>query len=655
MSSAQKIIQAAAGNAGGGPGPNVEELFSTYLYEGNGSTQTITNGIDLAGEGGMVWAKSRSNTQSHNVHDTERGGTKSLQTNVTTQELTIANAITSFNSDGFTLGGGWNTVAAGNIASWTFRKAPKFFDVVTYTGDGVAGREIAHNLGCKPGMIIIKSTSDVRNWIVWFNDESLLTSGFTGFLNNNNAFGSGLNAYFDYYGLDPNNAYVYDGGSDAVFRLGSDSQTNGSGFTYVAYLFAHNDGDGNFGETGDQDIIKCGSYTGNGTFLDGPEIDLGFEPQWLLIKSTGSESWRIADNMRGIAMGTAGAYLSADLNNLEAGSFGAELQPTGFKVTSNNADLNSNGQDYIYLAIRRGPMKTPESGTEVFAMDTWGGGPPAFTSGFPVDMAFTKDVDSNGPQWYWVDRLRGLPSLSSDSTAAETTAGLGTDGNFDFQDGWYNKSSTVSDYQSWMFRRAPGFFDVVAYTGDGSSSRSIPHNLGVVPEMMIFKQRNDPQVWAVYHKDLTGKYLILSGTNAGLTDGVRFLGTSSTDVTLGSDNDVNQSTYTYIAYLFASLPGVSKVGSYTADASGNVASIDLGFVPRFVLIKSTTDTTSWLVYDTVRGIPDGDDPVLVLNTTNGEPSNPGDRIDLTATGFELEPNSGSVSEANETYIYLAIA
>ena len=136
MATKKKLLQAAAGQAGGGAGLNVEEVFSTYLYDGTGATQSITNNIDLSGEGGMTWLKARSLTAYDNsVYDTERGATKRIVTNSTNEEFTRTGGLTSFNSDGFTLGNAGDENESGaTIVSWTFRKAPKFFDVVTYTG-----------------------------------------------------------------------------------------------------------------------------------------------------------------------------------------------------------------------------------------------------------------------------------------------------------------------------------------------------------------------------------------------------------------------------------------------------------------------------------------------------------------------------------------
>ena len=149
----------------------IEDVFSTYLYTGNGSTQTITNGIDLAGKGGMVWFKSRTNAAAnHLLYDTNRGATAALFPNLTNATQTTSTGLTAFGPSGFDIGSslGLNESAAA-IASWTFRKAPKFFDVVTYTGTGTA-HNIAHSLGVVPGCIIVKRTDTTGNWPVYHKD-----------------------------------------------------------------------------------------------------------------------------------------------------------------------------------------------------------------------------------------------------------------------------------------------------------------------------------------------------------------------------------------------------------------------------------------------------------------------------------------------------
>ena len=269
---ASKIVAAAASSAGGGT-TDIDEVFSTFLYDGNGGTQSITNNIDLSGEGGLVWIKQRDATRDHYLFDTARGVTKYIRTNVTDAESTLSTTLTAFNSNGFSLG---NRAAindsGGDYVSWTFRKAPKFFDVVTYTGNATV-RTIAHNLGSTPGMIIIKKTSGTGPWYV-FHRSSTDTDGKIGLqLNESDAQGDFGNTHWDVSEM-----------SSTHFGLGNMGNMNGSGNTYVAYLFAHNNNDGGFGPDSDQDIIKCGSYTGNGNSSNGTEVNLGFEPQFLMVK-----------------------------------------------------------------------------------------------------------------------------------------------------------------------------------------------------------------------------------------------------------------------------------------------------------------------------------------------------------------------------------
>ena len=163
---ASKIVAAAASGVGGA-GLDVDEVFSTFLYTGNATTRNIQNGVDLT-EGGLVWTKCRNATDGHQLYDTERGVTKRLKSESSDAEGTDTNEVTAFNSNGYTLnqdGGGTN--GNGNTyVSWTWRKAPKFFDVVTYTGTGSA-QNISHNLGSVPGMILVKKTNASTAWTIF--------------------------------------------------------------------------------------------------------------------------------------------------------------------------------------------------------------------------------------------------------------------------------------------------------------------------------------------------------------------------------------------------------------------------------------------------------------------------------------------------------
>ena len=144
MDLTSRLLLAASGGGVAASHVYVDDVFSTYLYDGTGSTQSINNGIDLAGEGGLVWIKDRGATQQHWLFDTERGVQKAIRSNGTNAEYEFTDALSSFNSNGFTSGAATQINTSGNtFASWTFRKAPGFFDVVTYTGNGASSRTIS--------------------------------------------------------------------------------------------------------------------------------------------------------------------------------------------------------------------------------------------------------------------------------------------------------------------------------------------------------------------------------------------------------------------------------------------------------------------------------------------------------------------------------
>ena len=166
----------------------------------------------------------------------------------------------------------------------------------------------------------------------------------------------------------------------------------------------------------------------------------------------------------------------------------------------------------------------------------------------------------------------------------------------------------------YTFRRAPGFVDVVAYTGTGST-RTVSHNLGAVPELIIVKSRSRAINWMVQDKNNGAtNYMQINSTNGTITSSGVWNDTEPTNsVFTVSSNSVNWSGETFIAYLFASLDGISKVGSYTG--TGSNINVDCGFTAgaRFVLIKQSepagtgSNVGDWYVWDSTRGIVSGND------------------------------------------------
>ena len=632
--------------------PNyIEEVFSTHLYTGNGSTQTITNGIDLAGEGGLVWSKERTGTNRHRLYDTVRGGNKSLTSeDADAQDTWTAPYIMTFNSNGYATGL-LNNESSFNYVSWTFRKQPKFFDVVTYTGNDTS-RSISHSLGSVPGCIIIKNVSSSGfNWVVYHRSNSA-----TDFLNLNTTAAVATNA--TYFSSAP---------TSTVFNIGAGGLVNNGSDTYVAYLFAHDAG--GFGLEGTDNVISCGSFTVDGS--GNSSINLGYEPQWLLMKQTNTTgSWIMQDTMRGQTADNGYSRLLADTS-------GAETSTTTGFIRINATGFSTNGAtgltgDHIYIAIRRGPMKVPTSGTEVFAplaRNTNGTNTQITTTLSTVDMVMYGDRNGIfGQNSTVIDRLRGYTKLLRTSgTSSESTNSSAMTG-FDVQKGYglgTDTSGFGTNYSvggpypvvNWQFGRAPGFFDEVCYTGTGAN-RTVAHNLAAVPELMIVKDRTTSWNWIVSGSLIgAANYLVLNGSNTQATNAQFFNNTNPTSsvFSLGTQITTNGSGDNYVAYLFATLAGVSKVGSYTG--TGTTLQIDCGFTggARFVMIKRTDSTGDWYVWDSARGIIAGNDPYLLLNSTAAEVTST-DYIDPYSLGFEISSTApAAINASGGSFIFLAIA
>ena len=639
----------------------IEDVFSTYLYTGNGSTQTVTNGIDLSTKGGLVWSKCRSSDLGgngiHTLIDTVRGVGNRISSELTGGQVFNNNTITAFNSNGFSIGNSpINNTNAATFVSWTFREQAKFFDVVTYTGTG-ANRTISHNLGSVPGCIIVKSTSAVNDWRVYH--RSLATADSALRLNSTAAAGSSSTFW---------NSTAP---TSTQFTVGSDGSVNASGGTYVAYLFAHDAG--GFGLSGADNVISCGSYVGNYSTGGNQNINLGFEPQWVMIKNASDSSadpikcgWQMYDVMRGLNVSGTGSLLLANSSNAQSDAGTISINSQGFNVASPNT--NDQADTYIYIAIRRGPMRTPTSGTSVFSPNiSSGGSTTEITTGFPNDLTIYNRRGGAGANSPFVDRLRGLAPNSSSTSQALISSSTDAEGGYNVGYEFWNTSFKIGSYYGgnsnvfYSLRRAPGFFDVVCYTGTGVA-RTVTHNLAAVPELIIVKKRNASGTeWATYSA-ATGasKFLNLNSTIAATTPSPstgywNSTSPTSTVFSLGNWNDVNQNGATFVAYLFATVADVSKVGSYTG--TGTTKQIDCGFTggARFVLIKRTDSTGDWYVWDRARGIVAGNDPYLLLNSTAAEVTNT-DYIDTYSAGFEISSTAPAAINANGgTFIFLAIA
>ena len=322
------------------------ENFNTVLYTGNGGTNTIT-GVGF--EPDLVWTKSRSNAYSHLLYDSVRGAIKPLISNLTNAETTVANSLTSFDSDGFTLGASDNSNVSGSSVAWNWKAGGTAvsntdgtitttvsanptagFSVMTYTGTGVAG-SIGHGLGVVPKLYIIKQRTDAgNNWIVQ-------TTAVDGSL--------------DYLFLNATNAKGDSGDAlptSSVINISGNNDVNGSGDGIVAYCFADVEG-----------YSKISSYTGNGS-TDGPFVYTGFRPAFVMLKRTDAANvWLIGDNKRlgyNSANPSSNKQLQAQASNAE-GNFDLDYLSNGFKLRNTDSYLNASGGKYIYMAFAENPFK----------------------------------------------------------------------------------------------------------------------------------------------------------------------------------------------------------------------------------------------------------------------------------------------------------
>jgi hypothetical protein len=649
--------KALAASVSAPPAPFVEDVFSTYLYTGNGTTQAIANGIDLAGKGGLIWIKGRAIAYTHQLHDTVRGVGNTIASN-NTDAQSNQGTVSAVSSTGFTASTNSGSFSGTNnngdtYCSWTFAEQAKFFDVVTYTGTGSA-RTVAHNLGSAPGMIIVKRTDSIEDWFVYH--RGITASGGIK-LNNSDAKNDPNNSYWN--STEP---------TSTVFTVGTNGGVNGSGGTYVAYLFAHDAG--GFGTAGTDNVISCGSYTGNGSTQS---ISLGYEPQYILFKNTtDAASWYVVDVMRGLPTGGDDQLLIPNLSaaELTVGDV-INVNATGFDVTTSSV-ANTSGKTYIYMAIRR-PMKVPTTGTSVFnpTKSNAANGTP-ITTNFVVDSQWINYLPGTTTNTAFNDRLRGVSTnatesgryVRSASNAAEATA-------LTYTNNWGNTgylipSATAFDNTVYYsFSRRPGFFDTVCYTGTGSVGNAISHNLTVAPELIIVKGRSGlvgANNWRVLNSFTSTTYqtayldLTDANTSFAYTDnGGLAARPTATTFTVDNVANYNNSSTNYVAYLFATCAGVSKVGSYTGTAAAQT--INCGFTggARFVLIKRTDSTGDWYVWDTARGIISGNDPYLLLNSTAAEVTNT-DYIDPASSGFEISSTApAAINASGGTFIFLAVS
>lgn len=327
-------------------------VMDATLYTGNSTTVTATNAGAFKPD--LVWIKDRTSVASHVLTDSVRGTTKQLFSNLTNAEQTDSNYVTSFNSNGFTVGTGqsgtgvvnnpgdtfvgWQWQAgqgstssntSGSITSTVSVNTTAGFSVVTWTGNGTIGATVGHGLGVAPSMIIVKQRSGTESWATYH-----ISLGATKYLNLNQDIAAATSI------TRWNNTTP----SSTVITFYNDDVTNRSGGTYVAYCWAAIPGYSAFG-----------SYVGNGS-ADGTFVYTGFRPKYVLIKANAVYQWLVWDSVR-TTYNIKGKYFLVDLSNAEDTFDAIDFVSNGFKIRVNHPAVNTSGTTYIYMAFAENPFK----------------------------------------------------------------------------------------------------------------------------------------------------------------------------------------------------------------------------------------------------------------------------------------------------------
>ena len=562
------------------------------------------------------------------------------------------------------------------------------FSIVKYTGNGNAST-VGHGLDVAPEMYIVKSLS-TGNWWTYH-------SGLNG----------GVNPSHYFIRLDLSNAESFNASSGgSIFNSTEPTSTVFSGGTsintsndFIAYCFTSKPG-----------FSKVGSYTGNGS-TSGPIIQTGFEPAFLMIKTTGADGWFMVDNKRNTS-NPRGNRLFANSSVAEASEPGAQVNfyANGFQLTGSGGgqgQTNSNGQTYIYLAIAADGSTATPSLANSFATDIYNGNGSSqniTTTGFKPDFTWIK-CRTNTNQHNLFDSVRGagrlLSSQNTDAQSGNPGNLLGSFNSNGFEVNRNYLSYTAHDntnntypYVAWSWKaggtpsintdgttgnngnvtaavtsivsanQAAGFSiaEFIAPIADGGIGYGAPnygHGLAGTPDLVIFKRVDSASSWMVFSNGNglgPRKRLELNNSTNPANTACDIFNAGPTTVGIGGTCFNESPGSKWITYNFQSISGYSKVGSYTGTgALGNV--INVGFKPTFLMWKKTNGAVGWFLLDGARNTTDVWSARLEPNNSGAEAGPDSYTVTVSNTGFEMTGSfatwTGS-NELNSTYIYLAI-
>ena len=678
-----------------------ESYFNTKLYTGTGSAQSIT-GVGF--EPGLVWTKNIGATASHYLFDSVRGVGKEIYSDLNAVEYTDSTTVTSFDSNGFSLGTGtgvnnsghnfvaWNWKAAssnttnndGTIASTVRASQESGFSIVTYSPNNTVGMSIGHGLSKAPSLVITKRLDTTQDWGVYTNVSTGDTTTNWLSLNDSDAYGSG-----SYMTLKSTTLELPATG--AFWASASSNQ--------VAYCFANIDG-----------YQRIGSYVG--TAGTGPFVYTGFEPAWLMIKEVSNTgNWCIYDNKRD-TVNPNSKVLAANSNNAESSyssGYNVNFYTNGFEIAEDASnDLNTSGSTYMFMAIAANPDTTAPTKANSFKTKiyTGNGGTQSITGvGFKPDLTWVKNRSTTGNHSL-IDSVRGVNkpinpnanNLEQDYPGFTLTSflndGFSVTDNSDGLYGWNGPAGSTyggstGGYVSWNWKALDHDKNLATINNDGSIPSIVSANPAAGFSIVRYTNINTVQQFAVGHglssapqiifqkkygpsSTSTSDWYVITNVIDGSIDYLNLNGTAAkTDMTGSFANfQIGSSTFTdwwtgtdldIINYCFHSVTGYSSIGKYTGNGSTTGPSITVGFRPSWVLIKRTSDTGGWYIFDATRaGSTTAFPKILYANLNNAEYDTTGTAYDgmvitTTATTFEVDFSSAwtNLNASGSTYLYMA--
>ena len=633
MSSQQLLL-----GTGGAKKKYIEDVFSTgghYIsYTGN---QTHPTGMDLTSDDGLTifhryLGGGVGNTMAF-LDTFNRSGNNYWELGQTAQmqENGNSNYWTGFNSSGVTCGNYWSAYQSSSN-SWpqnatynqSYKKSKGFFDLVEWTANG-SQQTMNHDLGTQPGFIMIKKLTGSTNQGRTFGYHRQMRANGKGWVQSigNTSGYNYVNANSSTFTVDQvNNSFVT-------------AQENGA--KYVAYIWADYDS-ADWGETGDQSIIKCGMFTGDGSTSPGQIVDVGWDPHIIHFwGQNGSSNYTFSQDLGIATLGgewlndeSCARYLDWNQQNGGyhsswphggGGNFGGVYNPfsiipgKGFQVRGNGTNINQSGQKYYYVAIRRAGQKPVENVSDYFDIKKWSGNSQLMrrvgTSSFAGDFTFLWKRNGNDNQHS--DRAGMLRSYMDTSSSKSVNGRLDDRSNpvelmrysSQYAPFWnipktylipnapvFNDNN--NGYLMTLWKRNYGVMSQVNFYGTGSSTyQTLNHDLGVKPTMIIVMQNYDStgyqskNIWCdstVGNKFGDNKLLSLVSDapiqtrNDHFGDGSGGWVASDTQFRVNEHQNGTGNRY-FSAYLFASIAGQVKFGQYTGNGSstGDSQNIDCGF------------------------------------------------------------------------------